>query len=167
MIKLLNADSVEFVANETKYILEPNLSIVRYKAFQKFSIQLGFGVTYMRLFNAHKQNIEFWNDFVAGDRTIPTKAIIFNNDILVGLSQLDDREDASLYVATLFWNTVDEDTGDWTMEMATKKIDDWKKENIAMGFFLTFSLSTIHGFKDSLEDLEQGMENKQKENGME
>lgn len=81
-------------------------------------------------------------------------AVVLDN-VLKAAADLMAKESPLLYVCTLFINRTDEDRGEYNLELAKQKIEDFKKSRISADFFLALALSYLSVTGNQLSTLMQ------------
>lgn len=150
-LKNINFETGVFEANGVTYRIESGLSIERYCEFQVLEKELAYGMDFKALYgkmvkiNSLMNNVRF------------TEVAVLINDIMRGISKVEEREPAVLKICTLFINTEDEDRAVISNDMMLKKMSDWKTEGISMKDFFTVALNSVNGFLEVYARLTQGI----------
>lgn len=131
-----------FTANGNKYVVREKLALTRYEIFEETQIDVSYGITMSQLFsNIHKAYTEADAGRIVGCGTIL-------NNILQGASlAIDKRENAVLKLCTLFICREGEDVTTYDAELAKDKIEDWRREGIAMDDFFELAFATVGGLQ--------------------
>lgn len=147
----LDPNTSEFTANGTTYFVAKDierLTIARYERYEQFNIELGFSLSFDSLFAAIRKAAT--DVFTSHYET----AYIELKNIERGISTIsENRNSIALYMCTLFINRAGEDLSDWSPDLADEKIQDWQRENIAVGFFLGVALSMVEGYKTAFNSI--------------
>lgn len=138
-LKKLNPAERSFVAGGKTYFIETNLSIARFHEYQILEKEAGFSTSFENLVAHVRAAYDDINQFKAADAAVKL------NNLLTGIAKANEREHTLLKMCALFMNTEDEDRGDITDDMISRKIEDWQNEYEVEGFF-TLALNTVNGF---------------------
>jgi len=141
-----------FEANGSTYYVEDNLSIARYKFFQQFEIELGYGMTFSDLSGKIQNAYNLANESKLAD------VAVLLHSMLEGLVFIGEKRPVALYVATLFINKSDEDRTKWNQTLAKEKIKDWEESGIDVNFFLITALNRVGSFAETLKEVSQLIE---------
>ena len=119
----------EFVANKKTYFIrdpEQGIGLLRYAKLKQMLSIIGFDATYPDQLAALNRMNDAANTLVTEK---PRLDILFTEiqNMRAAISKTDREWDYSVYAATLFIVTADEDLSTWTEELAEKKIADWNK----------------------------------------
>lgn len=134
-----------FTANGTEYFIEDSLSISRWIYMNELVIQLGFGVEYEEMQQNWFKVIDMANKSKFAD------IVIMAHNMVNGVSKIYAREPMILKFCALFMNTADEDRGEITDELISRKITDFEKEGFGIDGFLEFSLLKVKGLAESFQ----------------
>lgn len=144
-LRKLPYTSKKFEAGGHTYFVEDNLSIERYKHFQKMEIELGFTGRFSKFIESIKEAYEHLNNSKIAD------ASVLLMKILEGAIAIDEKTPIALWVATLFINRSDEDRTAWNQALAETKLNDWA--DIETDFFLIIALSRVESFNKNLKEI--------------
>lgn len=153
----VNAEKGSFEANNRTYYIESSLSAQRWKEKNKLEIELGYGTSFLELFNQIRGAFEDIN------RNRPADCSVKLYNIMDGLTSLEKRDDPTLKYCTLFINEENEDRRFWNDDLARKKIEDWEEEGIDIAFFLTVSFNAISGLKELYLKTSQSISNQEEQ----
>jgi len=144
-LDLINEKS--FTANGNKYFVSTQISIARWKEFQKLEPRLTIGTDMMGIF---KQVRSAYDKLNTKEGKVADAAVTLYN-IMSGIKGIDDstREEPALLMAALVINKEGEDIGTYDEAVQLEKISEWKKEGYDMLHFFTFALSSIQGFRET------------------
>lgn len=138
-----------FEAGGKKYYVELlTLSAGRYKHFQKMELELGFSINFPGLVDKLKEAYTALNARRDADAAVTIMQTLDGCRLFN-----EDRQAISLYVATLFINTADEDRSKWSKSLADQKIEDWS--NIDANFFLSLALAQVRQFPEKYKELSE------------
>lgn len=148
-LKRIDFTKPSFIANGKEYFIENGFSIERYCEYQVLEKELGYGNTFKGLYDKLHALYNLMNNvkFV--------EASVALNNILQGITKIEEREPTMLKLCALFINTKDEDRTIITADMVAEKINDWKKEGYEMKDFFTLALNTMDGFIETYKRLTQ------------
>lgn len=141
-LKRIDLNTGKFTANGVDYQIEGNLSIERYAEFQILEKELAYTTTFKGMYDKMVHLRDLMNKMRFVDAAVEL------NDLLRGVSKLEEREPTVLKICALFINTPDEDRAIFTLDMITKKIADWKAEGLDMRDFFHVASGSVAGFLD-------------------
>lgn len=148
-LKKIEDCAASFTANGVEYHIESSMSFDRYKMYQKLQVECGYDVSFYGMFEGLKKLYELQNAGKLAD------AAVLTHNLLTGLSNIDKRQIPVLEMCALFINVEGEDRRQITQELVDKKIDDWRKEGIAIEYFFTLAISTMQGYKSAYKEVSQ------------
>lgn len=131
----LPENTSKFEAGGKTYFVESDLTIGRYKHFQKMEIELGFNLNFSSLVESISSAYTAINERRDADAAVTLMKVLERSVTIA------EKKPISEYVATLFVNTADEDRSEWDLKKADLKLEDWK--NIDAGFFLGVCLARM------------------------
>lgn len=140
--KNIDMTKPSFMANGKEYFIQTHLSIARFCEFQILEKEVGFSMTFAKVFKEINEITEIMNEAKFVDCAVRL------DNLRRGVAKLEDKEPSVLKLCTLFINTIDEDPSFWNNDLMTVKIEDWKAEGIDIQDFFQFALSTLNGFTD-------------------
>lgn len=138
-LKRIDFEKGQFIANGKVYTIEGLISIERYAEFQLLEKELAYGFTVKGIAEKLQQ---MWNN---GNKMKFSENAVIQNDLIRGMSKLMERTPTALKLCTLFINTQDEDRKAINDDMINEKINDWKKEGIAMQDFFMVASNSVNG----------------------
>lgn len=147
-LKQLDWNATEFEANGVKYYIKQSLSVERFRWFEKYQIDFGFGRTYKSIHDALKKSIDLGNK----GKGIEAWNIIINLVMAIG-DGLEKRTNNAMMICALFIVTEDEDLTKWDEQEQLAKIDNWNKEGISAQSFFQLASNLVNGFISDLEAL--------------
>jgi len=154
-LKKLDFKKKEFKANGTTYYIESELSIDRFRQFEKLQSHVGFGIDFEGIVNRLKDAYEYLN------KSKPADAAIVLHNVLNGIiSNIEGREHPIMELCALFINTKDEKRDEFNQDDINKKIADWKEYAVNDFFQLAFNL--VDGFIPIYEEISQNISKKEK-----
>jgi hypothetical protein len=141
MLKRIDFEKGELVADGKTYKLATEMSINRFKALEALEIEFYYGFTMREMFEKLKAS------FLDLNKAKPADAAVKIHNIMKGVAdRVDKREPVILRICSLFLNTEGEDVSEWSEELAKEKIDVWAKEGFLIDDFFTLAASTVPGF---------------------
>lgn len=145
-LKQLDWNATEFEANGIKYYVKQSLSVERFRWFEKYQIDFGFGRTYKSIADSLKKAVEFGNK----GKGIEAWNIVLNLISAIG-DGLEKRSNNAMLMCALFIVTEDEDLTKWDEQEQMAKINNWNKEGYDVNSFFQLAANLVHGFIDDLE----------------
>lgn len=139
-LKRIDFEKGEFTANGTIYRIEGALTIERYAELQILEKEMGYGLTFKGMYEKLQSVYNQVNKMKFAD------AAVNLNDLIRGISKIQEREPTVLKICALFINAEDEDRTQYSQDMVNKKIADWKAEGIDMRDFFTVASNSVSGF---------------------
>lgn len=107
------------------YRINNQLNITRYSAFQKLSLQFGYGVSFQNFYNRIDGVIQMVNDIGAGKGRYIDLALELDSLQKSALDSSTSDFDMGFYLASLYIVSDSEDLTTWDTDSATEKIKDW------------------------------------------
>lgn len=158
-VKRLDFNKIEFEANGHKYYLESEITTERYKWYEKYSLELAYGLDFASVHNNLGNIIKIFND----GKDVEAKAGLYNMYTSLK-TRLEDRSDRALRLCTLFILREGENPAEYDLKLANEKIKDWEAEGYSMNDFFTLAFNLIPGLLKALEESSQiSLENQEKE----
>lgn len=141
MLKRIDFEKGEFLADGKTYKVATEMSINRFKALETLEIEFYYGFTMREMFEKLKAA------FMDLNKTKPADASVKIHNLMKGVAdRVDKREPVILRICSLFLNTEGEDVAEWSEELAKEKIDVWAKEGFLIDDFFTLAASIVPGF---------------------
>ena len=140
--KTLDINKPSFMANGKEYFITSRLSITRFCEFQILEKEVGFSMTFEKIFQEINEITEIMN------QTKFVECAVRLDNLRRGIAKLKDKEPSVLKLCALFMNTIDEDPSVWNNDLMTVKIEDWKTEGYDMDGFFSLALNTQNSFID-------------------
>ena len=133
------AKEKKFECGGRTFYVQESLSFNRYRELQRISIEFGFSTTFLDMFKGVQKIREALNkvDFVA--------AAVTAENMLIGLSNLDTKDDPALRLCALFINEKDENVTVFDEVKMKDKIECWGKE-LDISPFFHLAISLVHGW---------------------
>lgn len=147
-LKRLDLSKDSFEANGKTYFIESGLSISRYKDYQILEKEAGFSMDFKGMFG----ELRAIYDLLNGVKFV--EASVKLDNLMTGVSRLQEKEPLLLKMCALFINTADEDRRTITADQISRKVDDWAQEYDVRDFF-HLALNTINGFTDIYSGVSQ------------
>lgn len=150
-LKKLDFEATEFMANGKRYFIKQSLSVERFRWFEKYQVDFGFGRTYKSIADALKKAIEFGNK----GKGIEAWNIVLNLVLAIG-DGLEKRTNNAMMICALFIVTDDEDLTKWDEQQQLEKINDWNTEGYDVNSFFQLAANLVTGFIEDLEEILSG-----------
>lgn len=147
-LKKLDFEATEFMAAGKKYYIKQSLSVERFRWFEKYQVDFGFGRTYKSIADALKKAVELGNK----GKGIEAWNIVINLYMSIG-EGLEKRTNNAMMLCALFIVTDDEDLTKWDEQMQLAKISDWNDEGYDVNSFFQLAANLVSGFIEDLEDI--------------
>lgn len=147
-LKRLDLEATEFEANGKKYFVKQSLSVERFRWFEKYQVDFGFGRSYKSIADSLKKAVDFGNK----GKGIEAWNIVLNLIMAIG-EGLDKRTNNAMMLCALFIVTDDEDLTKWDEQEQIVKIADWNEEGFDVNSFFQLAANLVQGFIGDLEDI--------------
>lgn len=141
-LKRIDFEAGTFEANGTQYTIEGALTIERYAELQILEKEMGYGVTFKGMYERLDKAYQLLNKQRFAD------SAVLINDLIRGITKVQEREPTVLKICALFINAEGEDRTQLSEDLVNKKISDWKAAGIDMRDFFTVASSSVNGFLD-------------------
>jgi len=128
-LKTIDFTKKYFECQGRKFYLQDSLSFNRYRELQKIIIESGYSATFVDLFKNIKTAWDFMNSLRFGD------AAVTLHNIMMGVKNLEVKDDAALRMCALFIDEEGEDGTVYDEGKMREKIDCWAKECAVTPFF--------------------------------
>lgn len=138
-LKRIDFTKTSFIANGKEYFIESGLSISRFCEYQILEKEAAFSTSFSGMFKDLRDIYDLMNSIKFVEASVKL------DNLMSGVSKLQEKEPTLLKMAALFINTANEDRATITADQITRKIEDWSHEYDVRDFF-NFALSTIKGF---------------------
>lgn len=138
-LKQLDLKQPSFTANGKEYFIEAGMSIERYCEFQILEKELGYNMSFDKMYENLKGLYKMLN------KTEFANSVVLVNQMLTGVSKIRENEPTVLKMCALFINEKEEDRTIFNQDIYTRKIEDWKREGIAMNDFFALALNLVPG----------------------
>lgn len=129
MMKTVDFTKKYFECQGRKFYLKDSLSFARYRELQKIILEFSFSATFVDLFKNVKTAWEFMNQLKFAD------AAVTLHNIMIGIKNLEDKDDAVFRLCALFLDEEGEDVTGYDEGKMREKIDCWAKECDVTPFF--------------------------------
>lgn len=141
VLKTINIKDKSFTANGVEYFIEMGgISMARFIEYEKLQVELGYGVTFIQLYEAIKESYELTNKQRFADLAVK----LYN--ILQGIKTFEERRTPAFELCALFINTKDEDRGTITKDRIENKLKDWEAEGLDSIPFFQLAVSSLQNF---------------------
>ena len=147
-LKQIDLNATQFQANGKTYVVKDSLSVERYRWFEKYQIDFGFGRSYKSIADALKKSIDLANK----GKGIEAWNLVLNLAKAIG-EGLEKRTNNAMMLCALFIVGEDEDLTKWDEQEQLKKIDDWNSEGYDVNSFFRLAANLVTGFIDDLEEI--------------
>ena len=144
-VKRLDLEKSEWVMNGNEYYLEPEISVERYRWYEKYSIELAFGADFETVYRNIGTSINLFND----KKDVEAKASLYNLYTSLG-NNIQNRTESALKLCSLFILRKGEDPAIFDEKIARDNINDWLKEGYAMRDFFSLAFNLIPGLLNAL-----------------
>ena len=150
-LKKIDFESGKLTGKSGKeYLIESELSVVRFQEFEKLQSHVGFGVDFEGVINKLKDAFEDLN------KSKPADAAIKIHNLLNGVIQkVENREHPIMEMCALFINSEDEDRTEFNVDKIKRKIEDWREYSTNDFFQLAFTL--VNNFIPIYEEISQSI----------
>ena len=147
-LKKLDLEATEFEAMGKKYSVKNSLSVERFRWFEKYQVDFGFGRSYKSISDSLKKAIEFANK----GKGLEAWNLVFNLHLAIG-EGLDKRTNNAMMLCALFIVGEDEDLTKWDEQEQVAKIKDWNDEGYDVNSFFQLAANLVTGFIEDLEEV--------------
>ncbi len=118
-----------FKCDGRKFYVQDSLSFNRYRELQKLVLEFGYSATFVDIFKNLRVAWDHLNSLRLGD------AAVTIHNIMYGVKNLEDKDDAALRICALFINEEGEDATVFDEGKSREKIDCWARECSVSPFF--------------------------------
>ena len=140
-LKTIDIKTKSFTANGNEYFIEMGgISMERFIEYEKLQVELGYGVTFIQLYDAIKEGYEMCNKQRFADLAVK----LYN--ILQGVKTFEERRTPAFELCALFINTKDENRAIINKDMIAAKLNDWEKEGMDAVPFFQLAVSSLQSF---------------------
>lgn len=141
VLKTIDIKTKSFTANGKEYFIEMGgISMERFIEYEKLQVELGYGVTFIQLYEAIKESYELTNKQRFADLAVK----LYN--ILQGVKTFEERRVPAFELCALFINTKDENRAVITKDVIANKIADWEAEGLDAVPFFQLAVSSLQNF---------------------
>jgi hypothetical protein len=127
-----------------------SLTVERFRYFERYQIDFGFGRSYKSVADSLKKAVEFGNK----GKGIEAWNIVLNLISAIG-EGLDKRQNNAMMLCALFIVGEDEDLAKWNEDEQLLKIKDWNDAEYDVNDFFRLAANLVSGFIEDLEDILQ------------
>lgn len=140
-LKVIDIKMKSFTANGNEYFIEMGgISMERFIEYEKLQVELGYGVTFIQLYELIKESYELCNKQKFADLAVK----LYN--VLQGIKNFEERRTPAFELCALFINTKDENRGIINSDMINAKIKDWEAEGLDSVPFFQLAVSSLQNF---------------------
>jgi len=118
-----------FECQGRKFYIKESLSFNRYRELQKLILEFGYSATFVDIFKNLRIAWDHLNNLKLGD------AAVTLHNIMYGIKNLEDKDDAALRICALFMDEEGEDATQYDEGKMREKVDCWSKECSVTPFF--------------------------------
>ncbi len=141
ILKVIDIKTKSFTANGKEYFIEMGgISMERFIEYEKLQVELGYGVTFIQLYDAIKEGYELCNKQKFADLAVK----MYN--ILQGIKTFEERRTPAFELCALFINTKDENRAIITKDIIATKLADWEVEGLDAVPFFQLAVSSLQNF---------------------
>lgn len=155
-LRTLDFKNKKFTCGGRNFYIQDSLSFNRYRELQRISLEFGFSTTFLDLFKAVQKIRENLNSLKFVEAAVSTE------NILIGLANLEQKDDPALRLCALFINETDEDVTVFDEVKMKDKIECWSKELDVSPFF-HLAVSLVHGWMPAYKATTESILQKEKE----
>lgn len=146
-LKTFDIKTKSFTANGVEYFIEMGgISMARFIEYEKLQVELGYGLTFIQLYDAIKESYELTNNQKFADLAVK----LYN--ILQGIKTFEQRRTPAFELCALFINEKNENRATITPDMITKKISDWEAEGLDAVPFFQLAVSSLQNFSTAYNE---------------
>lgn len=147
----LPPDTTQFEANGVIYTLDENMTLARYRLFEQYRLEVGFGVTVESIFTEIKDVLQIMERGFQGGLVIGSIMARFHN-LLKGIQVGQQKYHPAIWMCTLFFNIPGEDVRHFDLELMKVKIQNWEEAGIPTRFFIYKACSMIADYSRIYEE---------------
>lgn len=149
-LKVIDINAKKFTANGKNFNIEMGgIAISRLIEYEKLQIELGYGLSFIQVYEGLKETYEMNNK--RRDADVAVK--LYN--MMRGIKTFEDRRLPALELCTLFINTDNENRGVYTKEMVNEKISDWEAEGLDAVPFFQLAINSLQNFSQAYNEINQ------------
>lgn len=137
----------------TVFYIEDRLSIQRYSMFERFRIEVGFGLSFADLVSVLQSNIDLCDRMVTGERGLFPVLVNTNYNALRGIDNATTKHPFAVWMCTLFMNMAGEDRRIFDESVMQQKIRIWEWAGVPASFFLKQALGLVNDFSKTLQEI--------------
>ena len=135
-----------FETAKAKYYLEQDISVARYRVFEKYQLELAYGMDFETIHHNHANII----NLIDKGKTVQAHAELHNMFTKFG-HKLENRFDRAIRLCSLFILREGENPAEHDEKIEAEKIRDWEAEGISMNDFFTLAFNLIPGLLEALK----------------
>ena len=122
-LKIIDLSKEKFECGGRTFYRQSSLSFNRYRELQRISIEFGFSRTFLDVYKSIQKAYEL----IQTAKNFGDVAVSLYN-VLVGIADMEAKEDPALRLCALFLNEKDEDVTVFDELVMKNKIECWAKE---------------------------------------
>lgn len=147
----LPPDTTQFEANGVIYTLDENMTLARYRLFERYRMEVGFGVTVGSMFNDINAVLQFLERGFQGELVVG-QAMNKLHNLLFGMKNGDEKYPPAVWMCSLFFNAPGEDVRQFDEQVMIEKIKNWEEAGIPARFFIYKACSMIADYSRIYEE---------------
>jgi len=155
---VIDLNQKKFEANGKTYHIRKSMSFERYRMYEKLQLEVGYGATFIQLYEHVKSIFELCNKMEFAQIAVKT------HNILNGIKNVESRQIPALKLCTLFINADGEDESIINDDMIEEKIADWEAAKLDVFPFFQLAINSIPDFSLAFKIISQSS-SMQKETG--
>ena len=141
VLKVIDIKTKSFTANGKEYFIEMGgISMERFIEYEKLQVELGYGVTFIQLYELIKESYELCNKQKFADLAVK----LYN--VLQSVKTFEERRTPAFELCALFINEKNENRAIITKDMISVKLADWEAEGLDAVPFFQLAVSSLQNF---------------------
>ena len=150
-LKTIDFTKDTFKAMGITYNVKGSLSIERFRYFEKYQVEMGYGRTFEDVYKAVTNTINYINN----KKEVEGHSVLWN--LQEGLKRVikEGKVHPALMICALFIVEKDEDLTKWDEQQAEAKIKNWNDEGYDVNGFFQLAANLVSGYINALEDIFQ------------
>jgi len=147
-----------FTANGQKYSVHDSIPIGMFSEFEKLQIEIGYGLSFERMYQMDKDIWEMLNKGRFADASVK------HWNKMQGIANaVEKRQHPMLVMCTLFITREGENRVRFDLDLANEKIKDWEEEALDMQGFFHLAFNFVRGFIPAYHEIFQNTSKQAKE----
>jgi hypothetical protein len=147
----LSPDAKQFEANGVIYTLDENMTIARYRLFERYRMEVGFGTTVSSIFGEITEAIQLLDRGFQGELVVSHATYKLHN-LLFGIKNGEEKYGPAIWMCALFFNAPGEDVRQFDPELMKVKVQNWEEAGISARFFIYKACSMIADYSRIYEE---------------